>query len=106
MPNANGRHIASADNTGFVEMAATLLPKYGEDFPIPRKKLPKPILWLVGPMINKVLTRKYVSRNVGYPWIGDNSKSINELGAQYRPLSKTMNDMFQQLIDTGRLKAK
>jgi len=104
--SAQGRNIASGHNTNFIEMAAALLPKYGDDYPIPRKKLPKALLWFFGPIINKVMTRKYVSRNVGYPWIGDNRKSIKELGAQYRPLPETMNDMFQRLIDVGRLKAK
>jgi len=102
--NANGRNIASGYNSSFPEIAELLLPKYGDTYPLPRKKLPKFMLWLFGPMINKVLTRKYVSRNVGYPWNGDNSKSIRELGAKYRPLQDTVTDIFQQMIDNGRIK--
>ena len=55
-------------------MAATLVPKYGDDYPIPRRTMRK----------------------------GDNSKSIRELGMTYRPLAETMNDFFQQVIDSGR----
>ena len=45
----------------------------------------------------------FIARNIGYPWIGDNFKSVQELGAQYRPLSETMNDFFQQMVDTKQV---
>jgi len=98
-PEAKGRHIVSGHNTFFLEMAKTLLPKYGKGYPIPRKEVPKWLIWLMGPIINKALTRKVVSRNVGYPWMADNSKSIRSLGVSYRPLQESMNDAFQQMID-------
>lgn len=99
LPGAKGRHIVSGHNTWFLEIAQTLQPKYGDKFPLPKKEMPKFLIWLVGPMINKLLTRKYISRNIGYPFIADNSKSIKELGMKYRPLAESMNEMFQQLID-------
>ena len=34
-------------------------------------------------------------------WKGDNSKSIQELGMQYRPMRESMQDFFQQMIDSG-----
>ena len=98
-PEAKGRHIISGHNTFFLDMAKVLLPRYGKHYPLPRKEAPKWLLWLVGPMINKALTRKFISRNAGYPWKGDNSKSIRELGVSYRPLENSMNDAFQQMID-------
>ena len=99
VPEAQGRHIASGHNTSYLGMAKALETKFGNKYPIPKKEMPKWLIWLMGPMINKVITRTFVSRNMGYPWIGDNSKSKKELGVTYRPLEETMTDMFQQLID-------
>lgn len=97
--SAKGRHITSGHNTTFLGIAKTLLPKYGDKYPIPRKELPKWLLWLVAPMTNEAMTRKFVSKNIGYPWIGDNSKSKKELEVTYRPLAESINDMFEQLIE-------
>ncbi len=98
-PEAKGRYIISGHNSSFVEMAEKLLPKYGDKYPIPKKAMPKWLIWLVGPALSKAVTRKYISRNVGLPFKADNSKSIKDLGLKYRPLDESMNDMFQQLID-------
>lgn len=100
---AKGRYIISGHNTDLPSMAATLLDKFGRDYPIPRKVLPKWLVWVVAPMINKAMTRKIVSLNINYPWIGDNSKGVRELDISYRPLQESMVDFFQQLIDSGRI---
>ena len=100
-PEAKGRYITSGHNTDFLSMAETLLDKFGEDYPIPRKAMPKWLVWLVAPMVNKAMTRKIVARNVNVPWKGDNSKSVRDLGMKYRPLKESMNDFFQQMIDSG-----
>jgi len=52
-------------------------------------------------MVNAGMTRKMVARNVNHPWRADNSKSIRELGVQYRPLEASMVEFFQQMIDAG-----
>lgn len=105
-PTAKGRHIISGHNTDLFDLAATLLDKYGEDYPIPRRQIPKWLLWLVGPLANRAMTRKMIARNAGIAWIADNSKGVRELGVSYRPLKESMEDFFQQLIDHGLLKAK
>lgn len=51
--------------------------------------------------IDQTMTRKIVSLNVKLPWKGDNSKGVRELGMQYHPLKESMNDFFQQIIDSG-----
>lgn len=102
-PNANGRHIISAHNTDLFSMSQTLLPKYGKEYPIPRKSVPKWLLWLVGPLVDKTMTRKAISRNVNLPWKGDNRKGIRELGVRYRPLAESVNDFFQQLVESNVL---
>jgi dihydroflavonol-4-reductase len=102
-PEAQGRYIVSGHNTDFPGMAEALLDKFGNDYPIPRKVMPKWLVWLVAPMVNKAMTRKWVSRNVNLPWKGDNSKGVRDLGIQYRPMKESMIDFFQQMIDSGQL---
>ena len=103
---ANGRYIVSGHNTSLPEMARQLLPKFGDKYPIPRKTIPKFLVWLIGPIMMPGMTRKFIARNVGYPWKGDNTKSVEELGMNYRSLSQTMNDFFQQMVDTGQVREK
>ena len=105
-PAAKGRYITAAHNSDFLEMGTVLLPKYGDSFPLPRKALPKWLLMIVGPMTNKLFTRKFIRNNVNIPWKADNSKIKNELGMSFRPLKETMEDAFQVLIDKKILKAK
>lgn len=99
LPAAKGRYIVSGHNAFFRDLAAALLSRYGNQYPIPRRELPKALIWLVGPLINASLTREFVTKNVGYPFVADNSKGIRELGLAYRSIEESMVDTFQQLID-------
>lgn len=105
-PAAQGRYITSAHETDFLEMGTTLLPKYGDKFPLPKKALPKWLLMIFGPMANKMFTRRFIKNNVNIPWKADNSKIKKELGMSFRSMKETMEDSFQNLIDVGILKAK
>ena len=78
--------------------------KYGQDYPLPKKELPKWLIWLVGPFLDKTMTRKIISRNMGHSWRANNSKSKEKLGIEYRSIEASINEMFQQLIDEGHLK--
>ena len=102
-PNAEGRYITSAYNSNFIELAQLLQSKFGNDYPISSKAMPKWLLLLVGPMINKALNRRYIRNNVNVEWKADNSKLTKELGIQFRPLKKTMEDSFAALIEHGVL---
>ena len=102
-PEAKGRYIISGHNTDFPSLAETLIDKFGNDYPIPRKVMPKWLVWLVAPMVNKAMTRKIISLNINQPWIGDNSKGVRELDMRYRPMNESMIDFFQQMIDSGLL---
>lgn len=97
-PEAQGRYIISAHNTDFTEMTSVLRDKFGS-YPLPARTLPKWLVWIVGPLVNKAMTRKMVARNVGLPWRADNSKAITEFGLSYRPLKESMEEWFQQLVD-------
>lgn len=104
-PGAKGRYIISAHNTDLFSMSQLLLDKYGEDYPIPRKLRSKWLFWLVGPFVDKAVTRKMIARNIDLPWKGDNSKSKRTLGMSYRSLSVSMNDFFEQMVTNELLKS-
>lgn len=105
-PEANGRYITSAYNTNLLELSLILIPKYGDKFPLPKRALPKWLLWIVGPLVNKLFSRKMIQNNVDIPFNADNSKIKRELGITFRSLKETMEDSFQNLIDEGILVAK
>ena len=98
-PAAKGRYITAAHNTNFLEMGQVLLPKFGKDYPLPKRALPKWLLMIVGPMANKLFTRKFIRNNVNIEWKADNSKIKKDLGMSFRPLQTTMEDAFQVLVD-------
>ncbi len=87
-------------------MGLVLRDKYGKDYPLPKKALPKWLLMIVGPMVNKMFSRRFVRNNVNVEWKADNSKIRQELDMSFIPLQKTMEDSFQVLIDNGILKTK
>lgn len=99
-PDAEGRHIVSGHNTNLLELGKALIGKYGNAYPIPRKSLPKWIVWMLGPIVSGI-PRRFVTNNVDVKWRADNSKSKRALGVTYRPYKESMEDMFQQMIDAG-----
>lgn len=103
LPHANGRNIVSGHNASLPLIAASLLPKFS-NHPIPKRTLPKALVWLFAPLIDKTITRNFVSSNVGWSWQADNSKSIQSLGMKYRSLETSTQDMFQQMVDIGSFK--
>jgi nucleoside-diphosphate-sugar epimerase len=99
VPEAQGRYITSAHNTNFLDMGLSLQAKYGNDYPLPKKPIPKWLLMLIGPMVNKALSRRTVKNNVDVAFTADNSKIKRELGINFRPMQESMEDAFQVLID-------
>ena len=97
--SASGRYIVRGHNTSFLKMAEILHQEYGQKFPIPNKKLPKWLLYLVGPLINKAITWKFIKNNVNHSWKASNRKVTEELGVKFRPLKETLVDSFQVLVD-------
>jgi len=98
-PESEGRHIISAENTDFLSLSLILQKKYGNAYPLPKRIMPKFLIWLVAPMAG--FKRKMISLNVGYKWQVDNSKSLKELGMKYRPIEVSIVDFFQQMIDNN-----
>ena len=98
-PSAKGRYITSAHNTNFVELGEALAPKYGDSYPVPTKAIPKWLLLLIGPYVNKSLSREFIRNNVNISWRADNSKIREDLNINFKDMQKTMEDSFQVLID-------
>lgn len=105
-PTAGGRYLISAEGTSFAEVGRILQEQFGDRFPIPRKTVPRWLVWLVGPLVDKTMTRRMVARNVGHPFRADNSKSVQELGLSYRPFRESLTDFFQQIIDAGLIRSR
>lgn len=101
-PKAQGRYIVSGHDSTLLLVARALLPRF-EAYPLPRRVLPKWLVWAVGPLADKNTTRRFVSRNVGWPWRADHGKSVRDLGMTYMPLEQTVQNMFQQMIESGQL---
>lgn len=101
-PEAQGRHIISARETTFLELADMLRKRYGSKYPLPKRTLPKMMVWLMAPLVG--FKRKMISRNIGYHWSVNNTKSIKELGVKYRPIEESITDFFQQMIDNDVFK--
>lgn len=100
-PSAKGRYITSGHNTNFVELGEALDPKYGDSYPVPTRALPKWLLLLIGPYVNKNLSREFIRNNVNVEWKADNSKIRKDLNIEFRPIQQTMEDSFQVLIDNN-----
>lgn len=98
-PQAEGRHLTSGHDSSFPEMGRILRKEFGDAYPFPKRIMPKWLVWLFGPMIDKALTRKVVARNIGIPFAADSSKAQKELGIQFRPLDESLVEMYQQLVD-------
>ena len=101
LPEAMGRHILFEKPGSLMDMADAIRAKY-PDAPLPTKTLPKWLIWLVGPMVNKAMTRKFVTRGVGHEWRGDNSKSKRELGITYRSSDVGIVEMHEQIVAAGK----
>jgi dihydroflavonol-4-reductase len=99
LPDASGRNIVCGHETTILELGQTLRPRFGDRLPLPNRAIPKWLLWLVAPAAGQ--TRRFVARNVGYPWRADTSKSRRELGMTYRPMKETIEEMVQQMLDAG-----
>jgi len=100
-PEASGRHIIVSGVATLLEFANILRKHFGDDYPFPRKQVPKFLFWLIAPMHG--FTRKYASRNAGIQIKLDNSYSKTDLSMSYIPIEQTVKEHFQQLLDDGLL---
>ncbi len=98
-PQAHGRYITNAETMSMLAIGKALREKFGYRPSFPLIEAPKVLIKLAAPVAG--LTRKYVDRNVGYPLRFDNSRTVAELGIQFRPGAESVVEHFQQMIDDG-----
>ena len=106
LEDASGRYILSNKTLSMVDVANIIRNKFGDKWLLPKKAAPKWLIWLIGPIIDKSISRKMISNNMGHSWLANNSKSINKLGIKYTALENCIENMFQQMIDNGIAKKK
>jgi nucleoside-diphosphate-sugar epimerase len=104
-PKAHGRYLTFSDEMTLWEMVKVLKSKYGTKYRLPARKLPKILAWLLGPILDKTVSRRMIQKNVGVRWMGDNSKSKTDFGMSYRDPKNTLVDMFDQLIEAKEIMA-
>ena len=102
-PSASGRHLTAAHQKDFLEIAKVIKNKY-PNYPLPKKYVPKWLFKLIGPLMG--FSRKYVSKNVGYNFVFDNSYVKQDLKIDFRPFEKTISDHFEQLLKDGLIPDK
>lgn len=100
----SGRYILSAHDSSLPELVTVLRDKYGDRYPFPRRILPKWAAWLFGPFVDKSVTRRIISRNVGVPSRFDNTRSREILGVCYRPVRESLIDMFEEMRRVERVR--
>ncbi len=96
---AEGRFILADRVASLSDAARVLYKRFGVDYPIPKRGIPKPLFWLLAPSVG--LQRRFVARNVGIDFRLDNSRSREILGIDYRDTRETAVEHFSQLIDNG-----
>lgn len=104
MSEASGRHIVTSETVGMLRIGQILREHFGSRYPFPSRKVPKWLVWLVGPLLG--IDRAYVKRHVGNRMQFDNSYGIQDLGISYRPIAETLAQHFQQVLDSGLVKTR
>ncbi len=102
--SSEGRYILSGHTASLLQMAKLLKQRFPK-YPLPTKQLPKFLVKLVAPIAAGV-SREFIQKNVGYTLRFDSSRSIKNLGVQYRPLVDTLTEHFAQMIEDGLLKKR
>lgn len=95
-PSASGRYIVVSETMTLLQIAHVLRSRYGDEFPFPRRTLPKMIVSLLAPL--RGLPRRVINRNVGYPLKFDNRRAKCDLGIGFRPAAEAVVDHFGQLL--------
>ncbi len=98
---AEGRNILVATHATFLEIAQIVDRLYPGVHPVPKREIPKLLLYLFGPRSG--LSWRYIRRNAGRPVRYDNRKGKETLGLFYRPLEETVRDQRLKLLEDGLL---
>ena len=99
-PTAQGRYLCSGVDTEMFAIAEALR-EVEPSLPLPKFRLPKPLIWLVGPLMDSVMTRRMISRNVGHEFVSNTHKIRSELKLSFRDVAPGIREMYQQLKQEG-----
>jgi nucleoside-diphosphate-sugar epimerase len=97
--NARGRHIMVSESMPAIEMVNILRNEFDSNYPLPKKKLPKSMLYIFGPM--QGFKWKYIRKNIGVPLKFDNSYSKENPGIKFMPVKDTLIDYANQFIQNN-----
>lgn len=88
--HAKGRYIVSHPATlSFLQISIHFKRRRKGSLWLPAHQLPTPLVKVVGPLFG--LTQKWMSRNLGVKFTVDNTRSVDELGLEYRPIEDTLD---------------
>lgn len=93
---AEGRFILVSETKSTFEMAEILREHFGDQYPIPKKKISKNLLKIAGPFVG--FSWKFINRNVGIPIYFDNTRASNLLKIEFNPVEKALIDQADQVI--------
>lgn len=102
--NAEGRYILVNETKNTMEMAKILKDYLGNSYPIPKKKLPKIMMYLAGPFAG--FSQKFIKRNVGIPIYFDNSRTKKHLNIDFTPVEEALKEQADQVIQDKLLETK
>lgn len=91
---ARGRYIIShATTQTFLQISKHFKNLRQGSLWLPAHVLPTALVRIVGPLFG--LSQKWMSRNLGVRYTVDNTRSVNELGLQYRSVEETLNAHYE-----------
>ena len=94
LKEAYGRYIVGPPKTiTFLEISKHFKKLRNGTSWLPSFQLPTALVRLVGPLFG--LSQKWISGNLGVKFAVDNTRSISELGLNYRSLEETLNDHYE-----------
>lgn len=92
---ASGRHLITADTLSYLELAALLRERVGDEYSLPRRNIPRLLALMLGPLWG--ISRKMIRLGWGIPFKYDNSYAKKDLGITFRPLGESAADHAEQL---------
>ena len=95
LPHASGRYILSNIVLSTLEIGKLLGQNGGNRLVMPFLKAPKKLVAPVAPLFG--VSKAFVLNNADYPLAFDNSRSIRELGIQYRDFKETLREMVERV---------
>jgi nucleoside-diphosphate-sugar epimerase len=102
---AGQRYLCSNDVLSWKAFSDLLKPEFNA-YPLAGMVLPKPLVYVVGPLFSTVLTWAFISHNVGINLNLDASKIQQELGLKFRPVKQTAIDAATFCVEQGLVKKR